>query len=73
LFRDIVASDLSALAGIAEEKDLMAGNRIYDAGQDSDAIFIIEMATVDIIPQGKQIPFATPTAIIRSGVTRKRK
>jgi len=51
----------------------MAGNRIYDAGQVSDAIFIIEMATVDIIPQGKQIPFATPTAIIRSGVTRKRK
>jgi len=59
LFRDIVAGDLSALAGIAEEKDLMAGNRIYDAGQDSDAIFIIEMGTVDIIPQGKQIPFAT--------------
>jgi len=59
LFRDIAASDLSALAGIAEEKDLTAGNLIYDAGQDSDAIFIIEMGTVDIIPQGKQIPFAT--------------
>jgi len=59
LFRDIAASDLSALAGIAEEKDLTAGNLIYDAGQDSDAIFIIEMGTVDIIPPGKQIPFAT--------------
>jgi len=59
LFRDISASDLSALAGIAEEKDLVAGNLIYDAGQDSDAIFIIEMGTVDIIPQGKQTPFAT--------------
>ena len=37
----------------------MAGNLIYDAGQDSDAIFIIEMGTVEIIPQGKQTPFAT--------------
>ena len=59
LFRDIAASDLAALAGIAEEKDLTAGTLIYDAGQDSDAIFIIEMGTVDIVPQGKQIPFAT--------------
>ena len=59
LFRDIESSDLSALAGIAEEKDLTAGTLIYDAGQDSDAIFIIEMGTIDIIPQGKQIPFAT--------------
>ena len=59
LFRGIDASDISALARIAEEKDLMAGNLIYDAGQDSDAIFIIEMGTVDIIPQGKQTPFAT--------------
>ena len=32
LFRGIDASDLSALARIAEEKDLMAGNLIYDAG-----------------------------------------
>ena len=37
----------------------MAGNLIYDPGQDSDALFIIEMGTVDIIPQGKQVPFAT--------------
>ena len=37
----------------------MAGNLIYDAGQDSDAIFTIELGTVDIIPQGKQTPFAT--------------
>ncbi len=59
LFRDMAASDLSAVARIAEEKDLMAGNLVYDAGQDSDAIFIIETGTVDIIPQGKQIPFAT--------------
>lgn len=59
LFRGIDGSDLSALAVIAEEKELMAGNLIYDAGQDSDAIFIIGMGTVDIIPQGKQTPFAT--------------
>ena len=38
LFRGIAASDLSTLATIAEERDLTAGNLIYDAGQDSDAI-----------------------------------
>ena len=59
LFRGIDASDLSSLTRIAEEREVMAGNLIYDAGQDSDAIFIIGMGTVDIIPQGKQIPFAT--------------
>ncbi|MGH7873468.1 MAG: cyclic nucleotide-binding domain-containing protein [Candidatus Binatia bacterium] len=59
LFRDIAASDLSALAAIAEENDLMAGKLIYEAGQNSNAIFIIEMGTVDIIAQGKQTPFAT--------------
>ena len=56
LFRDIAANDLSALATIAEEKDLNAGNLIYDAGQDSDAIFIIEMGTVDIIPKVNRSP-----------------
>ncbi|MBZ0160780.1 MAG: cyclic nucleotide-binding domain-containing protein [bacterium] len=59
LFREIAANDLTALATIAEERDLMAGSLIYDAGQDSDAIFIIAMGTVDIVPQGKQAPFAT--------------
>lgn len=59
LFRGIAANDLSSLARVAEERDFRAGDLIYDAGQDSDAIFIIEMGTVDIIPQGKQTPFAT--------------
>ncbi|WP_337288342.1 cyclic nucleotide-binding domain-containing protein [Candidatus Methylomirabilis sp.] len=59
LFREIAANDLTALATIAEERDLMAGSLIYDAWQDSDAIFIIAMGTVDIVPQGKQAPFAT--------------
>jgi hypothetical protein len=48
LFRGIAASDLSALARIAEERALMAGNLIYDAGQDSGAIFIIEMGADDV-------------------------
>ena len=39
LFHGIPAGDLSALAGIAEEKDVTAGNLVYDAGQDSDARF----------------------------------
>ena len=59
LFRGLVAGDLSARATITEEQDLTAGNLIYDAGQDADAFFIIEMGTIDITPKGKQTPFAT--------------
>jgi CRP-like cAMP-binding protein len=59
LFRGMSSDDLNALSPSVEERVLKQGELAYDAGQDSDAIFIIEMGTVDIIPHGKQSPFAT--------------
>ena len=59
MFRGMLADDLSALSAIAEQTVLLPGQLVYDTGQDSAAIFIIETGTVDIIPQGKQTPFAT--------------
>jgi CRP/FNR family transcriptional regulator, cyclic AMP receptor protein len=59
LFRGIAANDLSALSGIAEQTTLFPGQLVYDVEQDSDALFIIEMGTVDIVVKGKQAPVAT--------------
>jgi CRP-like cAMP-binding protein len=59
LFRGIAADDLSALLGITEQRVLLPGQLVYDIDQVSDAIFIIEMGTVDIIAAGKQVPVVT--------------
>jgi len=59
LFRGIDANDLTALLGITEQTVLLAGQLAYDVDQLSDAIFIIEMGTIDIVVKGKQAPVAT--------------
>ena len=59
LFRGIAADDLAALSKIAEDTVLSQGQTIYDVDQAADAIFIIEMGTVDIVVKGKQAPVAT--------------
>jgi CRP/FNR family transcriptional regulator, cyclic AMP receptor protein len=59
LFRGIAANDLSALSGIAEETILSPGQLVYDVEQHSDALFIIDVGTVDIVVKGKQAPVVT--------------
>jgi CRP/FNR family cyclic AMP-dependent transcriptional regulator len=59
LFRGIAADDLSALSAIAEQAVLLPGQPAYDIDQVADAIFIIEMGTIDIIVKGKQSPVVT--------------
>ena len=59
LFRGITNDDLSALAGVTEEMVFLPGDVIYDVDQDSDAIIIIQMGTVDVIVKGKQAPVVT--------------
>ena len=59
LFRGIAPNDLSGLSGIAEETTLFPGQLVYDVEQDSDALFIIEVGTVDIVVKGKQAPVVT--------------
>ena len=48
LFRGAAPADLSALSGIAEQKTVFPGQAVYDVEQQSDALFIVEMGTVDI-------------------------
>ena len=59
LFRGVGAADLSALSAIAEETTLFPGQLAYDVEQPSDALFIIEVGTIDIIVKGKQTPVVT--------------
>src|SRR5215203_824327 len=59
LFRGIDANDLPALLRIAEETVLLPGQLAYGIDQLSDAVFIIEMGTIDIVVKGKQAPVVT--------------
>jgi CRP/FNR family transcriptional regulator, cyclic AMP receptor protein len=59
LFTDATANDLRALEAISEPRVCIAGDAIYHAGEAADALFLIEMGTVDIMPAGKETVFAT--------------
>ena len=59
LFRGITDGDLSALSKIVEQVVFPPGHLVYDVDQVSDAIFIIEMGTIDIVVKGKQAPVVT--------------
>ena len=49
LFTDVTSNDLQALEAIVERRFYMAGDLIYGEGEVADALFLIEMGTVDIV------------------------
>jgi len=59
LFTNVTSNDLQTLEAIVERKGFMAGDFVYSEGDVADALFIVEMGTVDIVPKGKEIVFAT--------------
>jgi CRP-like cAMP-binding protein len=59
LFRGMSGDDLNALLTIVEQRVLKQGELAYDAGQDPDAIFIIEMGTVEYPSRETDALFAT--------------
>ena len=59
LVSDATANDLRALEAIGEPRVCIAGDLIYREGEVADALFLIEMGTVDIMPMGKETVFAT--------------
>jgi CRP-like cAMP-binding protein len=59
LFRGANPDDLVALAAITESKDFLAGDFVYHAGDPADAMFYIEMGTVEIVNPRTQKVFAT--------------
>jgi CRP-like cAMP-binding protein len=59
LFIGVSSKDLQALEAIVERKGYTAGDLVYNEGDVADALFLIEMGTVDILPKGKETVFAT--------------
>src|SRR5262249_27587009 len=59
LFTDAMANDVRALEAIGEPRVCIAGDLVYSAGEVADALFLIEMGTVDIMPIGKERVVAT--------------
>ena len=59
LFTGVTSDDLQALEAIVERKSYIAGDFVYREGEVADALFLVEMGTVDIMPRGKEIVFAT--------------
>jgi hypothetical protein len=59
LFTDATANDVRALEAICEPQVCIAGDLVYREGEAADALFLIEMGTVDITPMGKETVFVT--------------
>ena len=59
LFTGMTSNDLQALEAIVERRTYIAGDLVYSEGEVADALFLIEMGTVDIVPKGKEMVFAT--------------
>jgi len=59
LLRGVSAKDIDAVLSLVERKSARQGEVIYGAGSDADAMFFIELGTVDITVKGKEIPIIT--------------
>ncbi len=59
LFRGANRDDLIALAAIAGSKDFLPGDFVYESGDSAEAMYQIEIGTVEIVKPGTQSVFAT--------------
>jgi CRP-like cAMP-binding protein len=59
LFRDASNDDLAALAEIAARREYIQGDSVFNEGDEADAMFVVEMGTVDLVPTGKELAVIT--------------
>lgn len=59
LFAGATPSDVQALAGIVERKTYIAGDLVHSEGDVADAMYLVEMGSVDMVPKGKETVFGT--------------
>jgi CRP/FNR family transcriptional regulator, cyclic AMP receptor protein len=59
LFRDATGDDLDRLAEIGARKEYINGDVVFNEGDEADAMFVVEMGTVDMVAKGKDLVFAT--------------
>lgn len=54
IFEALGTSDLKAIAAIAQEREVLAGEAIFHDGQKATSFYFIRSGTVDILKQGKE-------------------
>ena len=59
LFSDATNEDLAALSAIAVTRKYLQGELVFNEGDEADAIFVVEMGTVDMVPTGKELVVVT--------------
>ena len=59
LFKDASEADLASMAGIAAPQSYLQGQMVFNEGEEADAMFVVELGTVDIVPAGKDLAVAT--------------
>jgi CRP-like cAMP-binding protein len=59
LFRGATKNDLASLAEIAAPRKYLQGDLLFNGGDEADAMFVIEVGTVDIVPTGKELAVVT--------------
>jgi CRP/FNR family transcriptional regulator len=59
LFRGATNDDLASLVEIAAPKKYLQGEFLFNGGDEADAMFVVEMGTVDIVPAGKELAVVT--------------
>jgi CRP-like cAMP-binding protein len=53
-FRDAGKEDLASLAEIVSVRNYAQGELVFNEGDEANAMFVVEMGTVDIVPAGKE-------------------
>lgn len=59
MFRQATAEDLAALVAIAEPKSYLPGDTVYRKSERANALFVIEVGTVDIGLPDREVPITT--------------
>ena len=59
LFADATKEDLASLVQIATLTKYAQGQIVFNEGDEANAMFVVEMGTVDIVPAGKELAVVT--------------
>jgi CRP-like cAMP-binding protein len=59
LFKDATDADIASLIGIATPRKYRQGEFVFNEGDEADAMFVVEMGTVDMVPTGKELAIVT--------------
>lgn len=59
LFEDATDADLTSLLEIATPRKYRQGELVFNEGDEADAMFVVEMGTVDMVASGKELAVVT--------------